>query len=61
LNDSATIFGGYALDFVSPVLGEYTRSMLQAQGDITTPSISCQLDFTEGASSSGFSDHDHQQ
>ena len=60
MNDSATTVGGYAPAFVPPVLGEYTRLMLQAQGDTTTSSIARQLDFTEGGSTSGFSGHEHQ-
>ena len=61
MNDSATTFGGYTSAYVPPVLGEYTRLMLEAQGDGTTSSIARQLDFTDGASTSGFSAHDHQQ
>ena len=64
MNNAATTFGGYAPAFVPPVLGEYTRLLLQAQGDSATSSIARQLNFTEGPSgpsTSSFSGHDHQQ
>ena len=46
-------FGEYQPAFVPPIHGEFTRLLFEIHGDGTTPAAR-QLDFGEGAGTSGF-------
>lgn len=47
-------FGEYPSFQGPPIQGEFTRLLLEAHGDGTTPPAARQLDFNDGASTSRF-------
>jgi len=55
INPSIAMSFGESPSFLGPPIeGEFTRLLLEAHGDGTTPSVTHQLDFNDGASTSRF-------